>query len=111
VLHRGPRSIVTSRPSTPRARSRGYAFDRSKLGRAGNRQRILVADGQLQYEWEWLMGKLRRRSPSDPSSPPRNCLSRGTSTFSRRPRSDRRMGTSRDAAASPAVNRTRARAH
>ena len=28
-----------------------------------------------------------------PSSPPRNSPSRGTSTFSRRPRSDRRMGT------------------
>ena len=46
------------------ARSRGYAFDRSKLGRTGPRQRILVTDGQLQYEWLWLLSKLRRRSPS-----------------------------------------------
>lgn len=45
------------------ARSRGYAFDRSKLGRAGSAQRILVTDGQLQYEWRWLLSKLRRRSP------------------------------------------------
>jgi len=46
------------------ARSRGYAFDNSKLGRVGSRQRILVTDGQLQYEWRWLLTKLRRRSPS-----------------------------------------------
>ena len=46
------------------ARSRGYAFDRTKLGRIGCRQRILVTDGQLQYEWRWLLSKLRRRSPS-----------------------------------------------
>ena len=46
------------------ARSRGYAFDRSKLGRIGSGQRILVTDEQLQYEWRWLLSKLRRRSPS-----------------------------------------------
>jgi hypothetical protein len=46
------------------ARSRGYAFDQSKLGRAGSRQRILVTDEQLQYEWRWLLSKLRLRSPS-----------------------------------------------
>jgi len=46
------------------ARSRGYAFDKSKLGRKGSGQRILVTDGQLQYEWRWLLSKLRRRSPS-----------------------------------------------
>ena len=46
------------------ASRRGYAFDRSKLGRVGAAQRILVTDGQLQYEWRWLLSKLRRRSPS-----------------------------------------------
>ena len=46
------------------AHSRGYAFDRSKLGRIGTARRILVTDGQLQYEWRWLLDKLRRRSPS-----------------------------------------------
>lgn len=45
------------------AHSRGYAFDPSKLGRTGSGQRILVSDGQLQYEWRWLLSKLRRRSP------------------------------------------------
>lgn len=46
------------------ARSRGYAFDRSKLGRGGSGQRILATDAQLQYEWQWLLTKLRQRSPS-----------------------------------------------
>jgi len=44
--------------------TRGYAFDQSKLGRTGSRQRIFVTDGQLQYEWRWLLSKLRQRSPS-----------------------------------------------
>jgi len=43
---------------------RGYTFDRSKLGRIGSPQRILVTEGQLQYEWHWLLNKLERRSPS-----------------------------------------------
>jgi hypothetical protein len=46
------------------ALSRGYKFDRSKLGRVGSPQRILVTDGQLRYEWRWLLSKLQRRSPS-----------------------------------------------
>jgi hypothetical protein len=45
--------------------SRGYAFDRSKLGRSGLSQRIPVTGGQLRYEWRWLLAKLRRRSPPD----------------------------------------------
>ena len=45
--------------------SRGYAFDRSKLGRIGLPQRIPATGGQLQYEWRWLLAKLRRRSPRD----------------------------------------------
>ena len=43
---------------------RGYTFDPSKLGRVGSAQRILVTDGQLQYEWRWLLSKLQRRSPA-----------------------------------------------
>ena len=44
------------------AHARGYAFDRSKLSRTVSAQRILVTDGQLNYEWRWLLNKLRRRS-------------------------------------------------
>lgn len=45
------------------ALSRGYKFDHSKLGRDVSVQRISATDGQLQYEWRWLLAKLRRRSP------------------------------------------------
>lgn len=45
------------------ALSRGYEFDRSKLGRNVPVQRISATDGQLQYEWRWLLEKLQRRSP------------------------------------------------
>jgi hypothetical protein len=44
--------------------ARDYAFDRSKLGRVGVAQRIRTTEGQLQYEWRWLLEKLRQRSPS-----------------------------------------------
>ena len=46
------------------ARLRGYRFDRSKLGRDRRVAPIPVTDGQLQYEWSWLLKKLRRRSPA-----------------------------------------------
>jgi Pyrimidine dimer DNA glycosylase len=45
------------------ALSRNYTFDRSKLGPAGDAERILVTDGQLQHEWRRLLGKLQLRSP------------------------------------------------
>jgi hypothetical protein len=43
---------------------RGYAFDRSKLGRrrAGGRVRITVTRGQLEYEWKHLKKKLKARN-------------------------------------------------
>jgi hypothetical protein len=46
------------------ARSRRYRFDWSKLGRVASSQNITATDGQLQYEWSWLLDKLRRRSPA-----------------------------------------------
>ena len=42
---------------------RGYAFDRSKLGR-GDCAPLAASDGQLAYEWRRLLAKLRIRSPS-----------------------------------------------
>jgi hypothetical protein len=45
------------------ALSCGYKFDHYKLGRDVSVQRISATDGQLQYEWRWLLEKLRRRSP------------------------------------------------
>jgi hypothetical protein len=46
------------------AESRGYHFDRAKLARVASAPRMLVTDRQLRYEWTWLLGKLRRRSPA-----------------------------------------------
>ena len=46
------------------AASRGYTFDRSKLGRARQQTRIFVTDGQLEYEWHHLLQKLSARSPA-----------------------------------------------
>lgn len=42
--------------------ARGYSFDRSKLGRVTTPQRMVATEGQLEYEWHWLLDKLRRRS-------------------------------------------------
>ena len=42
--------------------ARGYSFDRSKFTTASC-GKIVVTEGQLEYEWDWLMGKLRRRNP------------------------------------------------
>ena len=46
------------------AQLRGYKFDRSKLGRVASMQSIIATDGQVQYEWSWLLAKLKQRSPT-----------------------------------------------
>lgn len=43
------------------ADSRGYSFDRSKI-RGPRRGRLTAASGQLAYEWERLLGKLKARN-------------------------------------------------
>jgi hypothetical protein len=45
------------------ASDRGYSFDRSKFT-TGVAQKIRVTEGQLEYEWDWLMKKLRGRNPA-----------------------------------------------
>jgi hypothetical protein len=45
------------------ATGRGYSFDRSKFTKA-SAGKIGVTEGQLEYEWDWLMTKLRRRNPA-----------------------------------------------
>jgi hypothetical protein len=42
---------------------RGYAFDRSKLGRRGAARRMTETTGQVAAEWAHLLRKLRRRQP------------------------------------------------
>ncbi|HKV73166.1 MAG TPA: pyrimidine dimer DNA glycosylase/endonuclease V [Gemmatimonadales bacterium] len=44
--------------------ARGYRFDARKLGRKARVGRISVTRGQVAYEWEHLMAKLRRRDPN-----------------------------------------------
>jgi hypothetical protein len=42
--------------------ARGYSFDRAKFATA-TCGKITVTEGQLEYEWDWLMSKLRKRNP------------------------------------------------
>lgn len=44
------------------ALARGYAFDATKLGRCSD-ARLSATRGQLLHEWQWLLAKLRARSP------------------------------------------------
>ena len=46
------------------ADSRGYHFDRSKIGPVMVDNRLPVTHGQVLYEWEHLKAKLVRRDPS-----------------------------------------------
>jgi hypothetical protein len=46
------------------AQSRGYAFDSRKLGPVRAGVRIESTTGQMRFEWQHLMGKLRARSPA-----------------------------------------------
>ncbi len=45
------------------AERRGYSFDAAKVGRRRTNRKISVTRGQIQYEFEWLCRKLRKRSP------------------------------------------------
>ena len=45
------------------AARRGFRFDREKIGRGGRIERIAATRGQVRYEWEHLMAKLRSRDP------------------------------------------------
>ena len=47
------------------AGARDYQFARDKISRLRGGQRLVVTRGQLEYEWEHLMRKLRERSPRD----------------------------------------------
>jgi hypothetical protein len=46
------------------ALSRGYHFDRSKIGPVRAIAPIPVTTGQLHYEWQHLLRKLKARSPA-----------------------------------------------
>ena len=46
------------------AESRGYAFDVSKFARRRAAAPLIVASGQIEYEWLHLKRKLRARNPA-----------------------------------------------
>jgi hypothetical protein len=45
------------------AKRRGYNFNFKKIGGRKTKRKIRVTQGQLQYEFEWLCRKLKKRSP------------------------------------------------
>ncbi|HQT26216.1 MAG TPA: DNA lyase, partial [Burkholderiales bacterium] len=45
-------------------KARGYAFDEGKIGPARNMQALVVTGGQMEYECEHLLSKLKARSPA-----------------------------------------------
>lgn len=45
------------------ADERGYNFDRGRIVQRRIRSRLTVTDGQLQYEFDHLLAKLRQRAP------------------------------------------------
>ncbi len=63
--HASPRSAISQYLSAihAEASSRGYAFDRSKVGIARSTTPIAVTEGQLEFEWGHLLKKLSVRSP------------------------------------------------
>lgn len=44
-------------------KQRGYQFDSSKIARGGQVELIVATKGQLQFEWDHLLMKLRQRNP------------------------------------------------
>jgi len=63
--HARPLSAVNAylRCLLEEAESRGYSFNRSKVGPVGGIVKIKVSSGQLAYEWRHLRLKLKARSP------------------------------------------------
>jgi hypothetical protein len=61
-----PRSAISSylQGIHAEAVTRGYSFDRSKIGRVRIQARIPVTAGQVRHEWHHLLRKLAVRSPA-----------------------------------------------
>jgi hypothetical protein len=63
--HSNPRSAINAylRLVCEEAQSRGYSFDRTKVGPVRAAVVLRSTDGQVGYEWRHLMRKLRERNP------------------------------------------------
>jgi len=61
-----PRAAINAYLSSvlAEAESRGYSFNRRKIGPIRVSVQIESTVGQLRYEWQHLMGKLSARNPS-----------------------------------------------
>lgn len=46
------------------ATARKYSFDRAKIGKFSGAEPIPTTNGQLQYEWQHLLNKLKQRAPA-----------------------------------------------
>jgi hypothetical protein len=64
--HATPRSAISTylHGVHEEAVTRGYSFDRSKIGRARTRALVPVTEGQVQHEWLHLLNKLAVRNPA-----------------------------------------------
>jgi hypothetical protein len=64
-LQSAPRSAINRYLSgiLSEAMARGYSFDATKIGPLRQCAKITSTSGQLQYEWQHLLKKLRARSP------------------------------------------------
>lgn len=63
---RAPRAAIAEylRAVLAEADSRGFAFDRRKIGPARRTGLIACTTGQLEHEWAHLLRKLKSRSPA-----------------------------------------------
>lgn len=61
-----PRSAINAylQAVLEEARRRAYNFDQSKVGPIRKHAKISGTKGQLDYEWQHLLAKLKRRSPT-----------------------------------------------
>lgn len=64
--HRHPAAAIAVylRHVADESEERGYHFDRSKLPSKSTSSKIAVSEGQIQFEWQHLMAKLRGRDPA-----------------------------------------------
>ncbi len=64
--HRHPAAAIAVylRHVADESEERGYHFDRSKLPSKSTSSKVAVSEGQLQFEWQHLMAKLRERDPA-----------------------------------------------
>jgi len=64
--HAAPKSAINAylRFVFMEAESRGYSFDRRKVGPVRARAMIESTTAQLHYEWRHLLSKLKARSPA-----------------------------------------------